>query len=109
MTKTPLLLRRCVLCAYWLGSVSRAGSLAVLYMYARVPMRAGIGGIGGPHIGHGSVWPMSLTMLALTSDDDEEILTCLEQLKVSSAGTGFLHESFNQHDVTDFTRPWFAW
>ena len=72
-------------------------------------MRAGIGGIGGPHIGHGSVWPMSLTMLALTSDDDEEILTCLEQLKVSSAGTGFLHESFNQHDVTDFTRPWFAW
>ena len=48
-------------------------------------MRAGIGGIGGPHIGHGSVWPMSLTMLALTSDDDEEILTCLEQLKVPSA------------------------
>ena len=44
-----------------------------------------------------------------THDDDEEILTCLEQLKVSSAGTGFLHESFNQHDVTDFTRPWFAW
>ena len=28
---------------------------------------------------------MSLTMLALTSDDDEEILTCLEQLKVPSA------------------------
>jgi meiotically up-regulated gene 157 (Mug157) protein len=30
---------------------------------------AGIGGVGGPHIGYGYVWPMSLTMLALTSDD----------------------------------------
>jgi meiotically up-regulated gene 157 (Mug157) protein len=70
---------------------------------------AGIGGIGGPHIGYGYIWPMSLTMLALTSDDDAEITRCLEQLLVSSAGTGFLHESFNLHDVNDFTRPWFAW
>ena len=30
-------------------------------------------------------------------------------LKASHAGTGFLHESFHQDDVTRYTRPWFAW
>ena len=49
---------------------------------------SGIGGIGEPHIGWGFTWPMSLTMRALTSDDDGEILRCLEHLKTSSAGTG---------------------
>jgi meiotically up-regulated gene 157 (Mug157) protein len=40
---------------------------------------------------------------------DTEILSCLAGLKASSAGTGFLHESFSKDDVRDFTRPWFAW
>jgi meiotically up-regulated gene 157 (Mug157) protein len=30
-------------------------------------------------------------------------------LKRSSAGTGFLHESFDVDDAGHFTRPWFAW
>jgi meiotically up-regulated gene 157 (Mug157) protein len=30
-------------------------------------------------------------------------------LKRTDAGTGFMHESFNQDDPGKFTRPWFAW
>lgn len=70
--------------------------------------RAGCG-IGGPHCGLGMIWPIALTMQALTSTDDAEILQCLAMLKASHAGTGFMHESFHQDDATRFTRPWFAW
>src|SRR5436305_492189 len=66
-------------------------------------------GIGGPHAGMGQIWPMSQIMYALTSESDEEIVWALGALKNSSAGTGLLHESFNQNNVQDFTRPWFAW
>ena len=66
-------------------------------------------GVGGPHVGYGFVWPMSIVMRALTSDDDDEISACLEAIVASSAGTGLLHESFNMNNATDFTRPWFAW
>jgi meiotically up-regulated gene 157 (Mug157) protein len=30
-------------------------------------------------------------------------------LKRTHAGTGFMHESFNQDDASKFTRAWFAW
>lgn len=66
-------------------------------------------GIGGPHVGYGMVWPMSILMKALTSDDDAEITDCLRMLIATDAGTGFIHESFNMDDASDFTRPWFAW
>ncbi len=66
-------------------------------------------GIGGPHIGYDMVWPMSIMMKAFTSDDDEEIKTCIETLMKTDAGTGFMHESFNKNDASDFTREWFAW
>ena len=68
-----------------------------------------ITGIGGPHVGPGYVWPIAVTMQALTSVDDEEILTCLRMLKASNAGTGFMHEGVWLDDATKFTRPWFAW
>ena len=66
-------------------------------------------GIGGPHIGREAIWPMSIMMKAFTSTDDAETLACLEQLLRTDAGTGFIHESFNRNDASDFTRPWFAW
>jgi len=66
-------------------------------------------GIGGPHVGFGFIWPLALIMQAQTSTDDKEILQCLEWLKASSAGTGFMHESFWKDDPAKFTRPWFAW
>lgn len=66
-------------------------------------------GIGGPHIGYDMVWPMSIMMKAFTSQDDEEIKTCIKMLMDTDAGTGFIHESFHKDDPSNFTRPWFAW
>ncbi|KAK4706191.1 uncharacterized protein P7C70_g16, partial [Phenoliferia sp. Uapishka_3] len=66
-------------------------------------------GVGGMHIGSGFVWPMSIIVRALTSDDDEEILDCIEQLKRTTAGTGFMHESFHVDDSNNFTRSHFSW
>jgi meiotically up-regulated gene 157 (Mug157) protein len=66
-------------------------------------------GIGGPHTGPDMMWPMSIIMRALTSDDEHEILQCLGTLIATHAGTGFMHESFHRNDPTTFTRSWFAW
>jgi uncharacterized protein len=66
-------------------------------------------GIGGPHEGLSMIWPMSIIMRALTSSDDTEILQCLQAIKATHAGTGFIHESFHQDDPSHFTRTWFAW
>lgn len=66
-------------------------------------------GIGGPHIGYGMAWPMSIMMKAFTSTDDAEIRDCVAMLLRTDAGTGFIHESFHVDDATNFTRPWFAW
>ncbi len=66
-------------------------------------------GIGGPHVGLDMVWPLGITMRALTSTNDGEILHCLRMLKTSNAGTGFMHESFHKDDPSNFTRAWFAW
>jgi len=66
-------------------------------------------GIGGPHEGLRMIWPMSLMIRALTSDDDSEISQCLHALATTDAGTGFMHEAFDQDDPSHFTRPWFAW
>ena len=66
-------------------------------------------GVGGPHVGFNYIWPMAITMQALTSTDDAEIANCLAQLKGSSAGTGFIHESFYKDNFGSYTRSWFAW
>ena len=70
-------------------------------------------GTGGPHEGLRMIWPMSLAMKALTAPataaGDAEIRQCLRWLQASHAGTGFMHEAFDQDDAAHFTRPWFAW
>lgn len=66
-------------------------------------------GIGGPHIGYDMVWPMSLIMKAMTSNDDAEIKNCVRLLRDTDGDTGFMHESFNKDNPKDFTRSWFAW
>ena len=66
-------------------------------------------GIGSPHTLVDRIWPLSIIMRALTSDDEMEILGCLKSLKTTHAGTGFMHESFNKNNAKDFTRSWFAW
>ena len=66
-------------------------------------------GIGGPHEGANMIWPMSQIIYALTSSSDAEIRRALAMLKVSSNGTGFMHESYDRNDPSKFTRTWFAW
>jgi meiotically up-regulated gene 157 (Mug157) protein len=66
-------------------------------------------GVGGPHEGLNMIWPMSIIMRALTSSDDREIRQCLLWLRDTTAGTGFMHESFQKDDPATFTRKWFAW
>ncbi len=66
-------------------------------------------GIGGPHAGMFMIWPLSITMRALTSTNDTEIKKCLQMLVSSHGNTGFMHESFHKDDATKFTRKWFAW
>jgi meiotically up-regulated gene 157 (Mug157) protein len=66
-------------------------------------------GVGGPHTGKEMIWPLSYVMRAMTSQNDEEIKYCVQMIKETHAGTGFIHESFNRDDPKQFTRNWFAW
>jgi meiotically up-regulated gene 157 (Mug157) protein len=73
----------------------------------------------GPIEGYGSVhmearikkniWPMSLAIQGLTSDSVEEKMRLVEQLTKASAGTGWMHESFDANNPSRFTRSWFCW
>lgn len=66
-------------------------------------------GIGGPHAGMNMIWPMSIIMQGLTAKSDIEIKSCVEMLRKTHAGTGFMHESFHKDNPAKFTRKWFAW
>lgn len=66
-------------------------------------------GIGGPHAGMDMIWPLSIIMRGLTSNNDAEIKHCIDMLRKSHGNTGFMHESFHKEDATKFTRKWFAW
>jgi uncharacterized protein len=66
-------------------------------------------GVGGPHVGLNMIWPMSIILRALTSTEDAEIRQCLRWLRNTTAGTGFMHESFRKDDPKVFSRAWFAW
>ncbi|CAN5246366.1 glycoside hydrolase family 125 protein [soil metagenome] len=66
-------------------------------------------GIGGPHAGMNMIWPLSIIMRGLTSSNDAEIKHCIDMLRKTHGGTGFMHESFQKDDANNFTRKWFAW
>jgi meiotically up-regulated gene 157 (Mug157) protein len=66
-------------------------------------------GIGGPHVGEEMIWPLAIIMQALTSTSEDEIRNCLQILKKTHAGTGFMHETFHKDNASNYTRSWFAW
>ncbi|RWA04765.1 hypothetical protein EKO27_g10340 [Xylaria grammica] len=68
-----------------------------------------INGTGGPHVGPGKAWPMSVITALLTSDDDSEIVTGLQTLVSSTNGLGLIHESVDTFDASKWTRQWFSW
>ena len=66
-------------------------------------------GIGSPHTPARQVWPIALAMQGLTSTDVQEQEALAKMLAETTAGTGYMHESFFVDDPAIFTRPWFAW
>jgi len=66
-------------------------------------------GIGSPHTPEGYIWHISLCVQAMTSTDDEEILSLVKMLLTTHGGTGFMHEGFDPDAPENFTRDWFAW
>jgi len=66
-----------------------------------------IEGYGSPHMERAirnNIWPMSIAMQGLTSDDVEEKVRLVETLVKASAGTGWMHESFDVANPRHFTR-----
>ncbi len=66
-------------------------------------------GVGSPHTPAGYIWPIALCMQALTSTDQKEITDLVRMLLSTHGGTGFMHESFDPANPTQYTRAWFAW
>lgn len=66
-------------------------------------------GLGGPHVGVDMIWPLGVIIEGLTATSDKEIHNCLDILRRTHAGTGFMHEAFHKDDPKKFTRSWFAW
>lgn len=66
-------------------------------------------GIGSPHTPNGRVWPLSLCMQGITSEDSEEIMSVFNMLINSDEGTGYMHESVDVDNPAKYSRPWFAW
>ncbi len=66
-------------------------------------------GVGSPHTQRQYIWPLFTIMRGITSDDDEEIKYCIDQLLKGAEFTNFMHESFHVDDARKFTREWFAW
>ncbi len=68
-------------------------------------------GISSPHTHFipSSIWPMAMIMEGLISNNATHKIILVEKLMASSAGTGWMHESFNPNNVTEFSREWFCW
>lgn len=55
-----------------------------------------------------NAWPMSLLIQAQTSNDNTEIMDCINLVRNSSL-LGLVHESIDVNDIHSYTRPWFSW
>ncbi len=66
-------------------------------------------GIGSQHTPANHVWPIAIAVEALTSINKDDRAKALDLLENTDAGTGFMHESFNVDDDSQFTREWFSW
>jgi uncharacterized protein len=66
-------------------------------------------GIGSPHTDVGSVWPLSLMVQALTSNDAKERVEMLRMLLKSQCHNGLMHESVSVDDLQWCSRPIFEW
>lgn len=66
-------------------------------------------GIGSPHTGEKTIWPLSIAMQGLTAQTLEEQASSIEAIAKSHADSQLIHESFNCNDSSCFTREEFGW
>lgn len=66
-------------------------------------------GIGSQHTPPNHVWPISLAIQGLTTEDVSVRMSLIELLDSTDAGTGYMHESFHVDDDEVYTRAWFSW
>ena len=66
-------------------------------------------GIGSPHTPENYVWPLALTIEAMTSGDRETKSDMLDLLVATDAGTHLMHEGIDANDPSRYTRQWFSW
>lgn len=67
------------------------------------------GGIGSPHTRYFWVWPVSIIMQALTSNDENEVPQMFKYLNSLDSGAFSVHESVNLHNPAEHTRDSFGW
>ena len=66
-------------------------------------------GIGSQHTPTNHVWPIAMSVEALTSPSKERKLKTLDILEATDAGTGNMHEAFHVDRPEEFSRAWFSW
>lgn len=91
----------------------------LIFSTANPTYRKGTNALTGDIEGYGSVhmeaaipdniWPMALAVQGLVSDSVEQKIELAETLYKASAGTGWMHESFDVNNPSRFTRSWFCW
>lgn len=62
----------------------------------------------GPHIGLRNAWPMSLLIQAQTTNDDAEIMGCLNYV-LKTAKLGLIHESIDVNSGYAYTSEFSLW
>ncbi|NML64336.1 glycoside hydrolase family 125 protein [Hymenobacter sp. RP-2-7] len=68
-----------------------------------------VAGLGSPRTGPGAVWPLAVALRGLTSTDAAEIRACVQALKASQGGTGYLPESVSATAAGPASQPRCAW
>ncbi len=66
-------------------------------------------GVGSEHVPTNNAWFMSVVMQAMTSTDISEIESVFDTLELVDNGTGYMRESFNVDDPTQYTWEDFCW
>ena len=66
-------------------------------------------GVGSQHTPKNHVWPIAMSVEALTSQSNEKKLKTLDILETTDAGTCNMHEAFNVDRPEEFSRAWFSW
>ena len=78
----------------WTGEIEGVGSSHAHKLWEVIPS---------------DVWPMSIIMRGLVSDDIDEKVNIVHQLLQTSASTGWMHESFSVSNPFNYSRSWFCW